>query len=170
MSNYLVLTIISDDRAGIVEQVAQTISKHGGNWMESSMARLAGKFAGILMIEVDAAHQQSLEQDLDALTAHGIKVTLENSGPQTDDEAHISCLEIVANDRPGIVGEISSLLAANQVNLVSLETFCENAPMSAGMMFYAHAYTQLPTGMSEEQLTRLLESLSDDLMVEVVES
>ena len=54
MSNYLVLTIISDDRAGIVEQVAQTISKHGGNWMESSMARLAGKFAGILMVEVDA--------------------------------------------------------------------------------------------------------------------
>jgi len=42
--------------------------------------------------------------------------------------------------------------------------------MSAGMMFYAHAYTQLPAGMNEEQLTQLLESLSDDLMVEVVEA
>ena len=170
MSNYLVLTIISDDRAGIVEQVAQTISKHGGNWMESSMARLAGKFAGILLVEIEASAQQSLEQDLAALSSQGIKVTVEKSGPQTDDEAHISCLEIVANDRSGIVGEISSLLAKNQVNLVSLETFCESAPMSAGMMFYAHAYTQLPAGMNEEQLTQLLESLSDDLMVEVVEA
>jgi glycine cleavage system regulatory protein len=170
MSNYLVLTIISDDRAGIVEQVAQTISKHGGNWMESSMARLAGKFAGILMAEVEASAQPSLKHDLAALADQGIKVTVENSGPQSDDEAHISCLEIVANDRSGIVGEISSLLASHQVNLVSLETFCESAPMSAGMMFYAHAYTQLPEGMSESQLTQLLESLSDDLMVEVIEA
>jgi glycine cleavage system regulatory protein len=170
MSNYLVLTIISDDRAGIVEQVAQAISKHGGNWMESSMARLAGKFAGILMVEVDATAQQPLEQDLAALADQGIKITIENSGPQSDDEAHVSCLEIVANDRSGIVGEIASLLAKSQVNLLSLETFCESAPMSAGMMFYAHAYTQLPEGMSEEQLTQLLESLSDDLMVEVIEA
>ena len=170
MSNYLVLTIISDDRAGIVEQVAQTISQHGGNWMESSMARLAGKFAGILLVEIDASAQQPLEADLAALANQGIKITVENSGPPTDDDAHISCLEIVANDRSGIVGEISSLLAKNQVNLVSLETFCESAPMSAGMMFYAHAYTQLPDGMTEDQLTQLLESLSDDLMVEVVEA
>ena len=170
MSNYLVLTNISDDRAGIVEQVAQAISNHGGNWMESSMARLAGKFAGILLVEVEAAAQQLLEKDLAALADQGIKITVENSGPQTNDDAHISCLEIVANDRSGIVGEISSLLAKNQVNLVSLETFCESAPMSAGMMFYAHAYTQLPVGMSEDQLTQLLESLSDDLMVEVVEA
>lgn len=171
MSNYLVLTVIADDRAGIVEQVARAISQHGGNWMESSMARLAGKFAGILLVEVDASAQQALQQDLDALAGDGIKVTVENSNPhQSDEEAHVSCLEIIANDRPGIVGEISSLLAKSQVNLISLETFCESAPMSAGMMFYAHAYTQLPEGMTESQLTQLLESLSDDLMVEVVEA
>ena len=76
MSNYLVLTIVSDDRAGIVEQVAQTISKYHGNWMESSMARLAGKFAGILLVEIDASEQQSLEQDLAALSSQGIKVTV----------------------------------------------------------------------------------------------
>ena len=171
MSNYLVLTIIAEDRAGIVEQVARAVSKHGGNWMESSMARLAGKFAGILLVDVAAESQQALEQDLNALASDGIKVTVENSGPQPgDEENHVSCLEIVANDRPGIVGEISSLLAQNQVNLISLETFCESAPMSAGMMFYAHAYTQLPGEMTESQLTQLLESLSDDLMVELVEA
>ena len=104
MSNYLVLTIIAEDRAGIVEQVARAVSQHGGNWMESSMARLAGKFAGILLVDVAAESQQALEQDLNALASDGIKVTVENSGPQSDEENHVSCLEIVANDRPGIVG------------------------------------------------------------------
>ena len=142
--------MIADDREGIVEQIAQTVSQHGGNWMESSMARLAGKFAGILLVEIEPAKQAELEEHLTVLSAQGIKITV--------------------NDRPGIVGEISTLLASHNVSLISLETFCESTPMSAGMMFYAHSYLQLPEAMAEDQLTAILESLSDDLMVEIVDA
>ncbi len=170
MTDYLVLTVIADDREGIVEQISQAVSQHGGNWMESSMARLAGKFAGILLVEIEPAKQAELEEHLAALSAQGIKITLEKSAPSPEQEAKISCIEIVANDRPGIVGEISTLLASNNVSLISLETFCESTPMSAGMMFYAHTYLQLPEAMTEEHLTAVLESLSDDLMVEIVDA
>lgn len=47
MSTFLVLTVIADDKPGIVEQLAATITEHGGNWLESRMAQMAGKFAGI---------------------------------------------------------------------------------------------------------------------------
>lgn len=170
MTDYLVLTVIADDREGIVEQISQTISHHGGNWMESSMARLAGKFAGILMVEVEPAKHADLEQALGELSVHGIKIIVEQSAPSAEKEAEVSCIEIVANDRPGIVGEISALLASHSVSLISLETFCESTPMSAGMMFYAHSYLQLPSGMTGDQLTDILESLSDDLMVEIVDA
>ena len=46
----LVLTLIGPDRPGLVEAVAEVVAAHGGNWLESRMARLAGKFAGILRI------------------------------------------------------------------------------------------------------------------------
>ena len=170
MTDYLVLTVIADDREGIVEQISQTIIQHGGNWMESSMARLAGKFAGILMVEVEPAQHADLEQALAALSAHGIKIIVEQSAPSQEKDTDVSCIEIVANDRPGIVGEISTLLASHNVSLISLETFCESTPMSAGMMFYAHTYLQLPEGMTGDQLTAILESLSDDLMVEIVDA
>ncbi len=170
MTDYLVLTVIADDREGIVEQISQTISHHGGNWMESSMARLAGKFAGILMVEVEPAKHADLEQALGELSVHGIKIIVEQSAPSAEKEAEVSCIEIVANDHPGIVGEISALLASHSVSLISLETFCESTPMSAGMMFYAHTYLQLPSGMTGDQLTDILESLSDDLMVEIVDA
>ena len=170
MTDYLVLTVIADDREGIVEQISQTISHHGGNWMESSMARLAGKFAGILMVEVEPAKHADLEQALGELSVHGIKIIVVQSAPSAEKEAEVSCIEIVANDRPGIVGEISALLASHSVSLISLETFCESTPMSAGMMFYAHTYLQLPSGMTGDQLTDILESLSDDLMVEIVDA
>ena len=45
MTTYLVLTIIGEDRPGIVESLAEIISDHSGNWLESSMSQLAGKFA-----------------------------------------------------------------------------------------------------------------------------
>ena len=48
----LVLTLIGSDRPGLVEAVAEVIAGHGGNWLESRMAHLAGKFAGILRVEI----------------------------------------------------------------------------------------------------------------------
>ena len=49
---YLTLTIISDDHYGIVEKVAAVIASNQGSWLESNMSRLAGKFAGILLVAV----------------------------------------------------------------------------------------------------------------------
>jgi glycine cleavage system regulatory protein len=48
----LILTVIGADRPGLVEALAATIATHQGNWLESRMAHLAGKFAGILRLEV----------------------------------------------------------------------------------------------------------------------
>lgn len=169
MNHYLVLTVIADDRPGIVEKVAQAVTRHQGNWMESSMARLVGKFAGILLVEVSDAEKDSLIASLAKLSSDGINITVEDSNQESHEEKEAICIEIVANDRAGIVGEISSLMAQNGVNLESLETFCESAPMSADMMFHAEAYIQLPDNMSREDLTLLLESLSDDLMVETID-
>src|SRR5690606_26345178 len=48
----LVLTVIGDDRAGLVNAVAEVVARHGGNWERSQMAELAGKFAGIVLVTV----------------------------------------------------------------------------------------------------------------------
>ena len=53
MTNFLVLTVISDDKPGVVETLAKTITEHGGNWLECRMSHLAGKFAGILRVSVE---------------------------------------------------------------------------------------------------------------------
>ena len=77
-------------------------------------------------------------------------------------------LTVVGNDRPGIVGELSSLLARLHVNVEELSTSCEDAPMSSETLFRATAKISLPSsGLNRDQLQNELESLSDDLMVEL---
>lgn len=167
MKPYLVVTIMADDRPGIVEQLATTISRHGGNWLESSMSQLAGQFAGILRVDISAGDEAALRSALSTLASNGIKVQIETSSAIPEEDGQRTHISLVANDRHGIVGEITQALAGAQVNVVSLETYCDNAPMSAEMLFHALIEVSLPDGMSEEQLADLLEALSPDLMVEV---
>ncbi len=50
MAVELVLTVIARDRPGLIKDLSETIAMHGGNWVDSSMARLGGEFAGILRV------------------------------------------------------------------------------------------------------------------------
>jgi glycine cleavage system regulatory protein len=60
MQKQLVLTILADDQPGVVEQIASIIINHKGNWTQSSMSRLGGKFAGILLTDINSQNDSAL--------------------------------------------------------------------------------------------------------------
>jgi len=172
MNHYLTLTIIADDRPGIIEKVAAVVTSNGGNWLESNMSRLAGKFAGILLVDITEDKQSGLLTALETLGNEGIRVSGEASTEVGQAVGEHLMLTVVGNDRPGIVGELSSLLAHLHVNVEELCTNCEDAPMSSEILFRATAVISLPisgvnSDLNRDQLQDELESLSDDLMVEL---
>ena len=175
ITHHFDLTILADDRPGIVERIAQTITVHRGSWARVSMTRLGGKFAGLLLVDIDDSRKQPLIEELKSLDqdADGIPILVDQSPVENPPESvqlttpRCVQISIIANDRQGIVGEITGLLAANKVNLEWLDSFCQSAPMAAGNMFHARAELRLPETISRTKLTELLESLSDDLMMEI---
>lgn len=164
----LVLTLIGPDRPGLVEAVAEVVANHGGNWLESRMAHLAGKFAGILRVEIAEEKTQALLASLASLGARGLKITAEPSS-----EASLLLtgraleLELVGLDRPGIVREISQLLASSGANVEELATDRTSAPMSGEMLFSAKARVHLPKDADLGMLRVALERLASDLVVEI---
>ena len=164
----LVLTLIGPDRAGLVEAVADTIADHGGNWLESRMSRLAGQFAGILEVEAPEEQLSGLKTALQGLGRHGLSVITEDSEialPGEGDKA--LSLELVGHDRPGIVREISQVLARRGVNVEELRTGRESAPMSGEALFRAWARLRLADGTDLEELRATLEAIASDLMVDL---
>src|SRR5512146_535143 len=108
MQNALVLTVIGKDRPGLVETVARAVAEHGGNWLESRMCHLGGEFAGILRVQVDEQRQAALTDALRALQTQGLNVLIQpDRGGRPPEEQKWAALEIVGQDRPGIVREIS---------------------------------------------------------------
>jgi glycine cleavage system regulatory protein len=175
MNHLLALTVITNDRPGVVEMLAATIKQNHGNWLESSMSHLAGKFAGILLVSVADHDREALMDALDSLASSGLRITIENAAfePGHVCYKHSSqkpgrsiSISVTSNDRPGIVGEISKILAGQSVNVEELSTYCDNAAMSGEPLFHLQASLDLPDELSLEDLQVSLEDLSDDLIVE----
>ncbi len=166
--DHLVLTVIATDHPGLVERIAQCIASHGGNWLESRMSRMAGQFAGILRVAVPAEGYDELVEGLQGLSSHGIRVLLAESGIEPVCNWKPIHLDLVGNDRPGIVRDITRLLAEHGVNLESLSTEVRPAPMSSEPLFHADALLAVPLTLSLDTLRERLEVLADDLMVELV--
>src|SRR3954469_4220431 len=101
MQHSLVMTVIGNDRPGLVDSVASIVAEHGGNWLESRMSRLGGQFAGIVHVEVSADREQALAQALKKLDAHGLTVVVHSGQSQSADSRRTNLLEIVGQDRPG---------------------------------------------------------------------
>lgn len=167
MSGILILTISGKDRAGLVQNLAEVIVAHGGNWEHSRMAHLAGRFVGILEVTVSGDQQQELEsalrtiRGLDVMIASGQSAVISETTTRTFD------LEVVGSDHPGIVREVFKALAAEDVNVEELTTRSYTAPDSGGRLFEAKARLACSADFDRESIREKLEQIAQDVMVDV---
>lgn len=168
MSVSLVLTLIGEDKPGLVEILSSTVADHEGNWLESRMSRMAGRFAGILRVSVPSARADGLTAALSGLASRGLRVVVESSAQhEFSAAAELLPLEVVGGDRPGIIRDIAHALALRGINVDELHTECSSAPMSGEALFTAKARLRIPPGLATSELNDALEEIADDLMVEV---
>jgi glycine cleavage system regulatory protein len=162
------MTVIGKDRPGLVESVARVVAEHGGNWLESRMCQLGGEFAGILRIYVPAEKQVALENALRELKAEGLSIVVQpdRGSPPVRDYKSVR-LEIIGQDRPGIVRQISSALAEYHINVEEFSSECGSAPMTGETLFRAQAHLQIPSGCHLGEVQAELEKIAGDLMVDI---
>ncbi len=168
MASY-VLSVLGTDRAGLVEALSGVIEEHGGNWERSHMTQLAGKFAGVLLVTVPDARASGFVDALAPLDAVGLLDISIEAADESQPAAARSALtfEVVGNDRPGIVHELSHLLASLDANILDLVTRTESAAMDGATLFHARAVVELPPAVEAAELVRRLEALANDLMVDI---
>lgn len=169
MNTALVITVIGPDRPGLVERLATLVSAHGGNWLESRMSRLGGEFAGILRIAIPADREPLLIAGLSELQAVGLtSVARRDEAPATaNTPGPLVTLDLVGQDRPGIVRHIAAALAARGANVEELITECVSAPMSGEPLFKAKARLALRSESDLPQLRAELEAIAADLLVDL---
>jgi glycine cleavage system regulatory protein len=153
----------------LVQLVAARVADHGGNWLESRMCHLGGQFAGILRVEVAAERVDELVGALHRLEKDGLRIIVhaESSGQAATGAGAVALLELVGQDRPGILRSVSGVLAAHGVNVEDLASERVSAPMGGGTLFQARATVLVPAAVNLAAVRVDLERIAADLMVDL---
>ncbi len=169
MQTEMVLTVIGHDRPGLVETIAESVASHGGNWVDSSMSRLGGEFAGIVRVLIPEDKTAALEKELTELDRdEKISVTVRKNSPNEDSPTgQLASFELLGHDQIGIVLKITQILARHQVNVLDLETSVTSASMEGSPMFKAVAELRLPDNIDIAALEEALETIANDIMVDI---
>lgn len=163
----MVLTVFGDDRAGLVDSIAEVVDGNGGSWDKSYMAELAGKFAGVVAITVPDAKVASLLAAFEPLRSGGLDIAIHavESIPETESHRELQ-LVISGQDHPGIIHDVSHALAERGISIAELATETSDAPMSGGVLFEAHMTLHAPVGTSFGELHDALGRVADELVVD----
>ncbi|MGK2310263.1 glycine cleavage system protein R [Cutibacterium sp. V947] len=163
----LLLTAVGADRAGLVSDLSETIANYDGNWLDSRMARLAGAFAGIVLVDVDASKVEPLKADLGSLEARGLRLTVTDTTPQDDENEAILVVHLVGHDHPGIIHKVTATMARLGVTIDDMSTGLREAPMGDGILFEARVQCRITNATTLEDLRSELESIATEIMVDI---
>lgn len=162
--NHLIISFITTDRPGIVDTLSNVINKHHGNWQKSSLHQMSGIFAGVIEIACPVEYIENLSNELSNLDK--FKMQIEQAKSEVSATESLLVLELTANDRVGIIQEISSIIHRHGGNLIKLVSTQESAPHSGHELFKAKV--TIATGnQGIDSLIDALENLADDLMVDI---
>ena len=168
MDSAYIVTFIGDDRPGLVEELSRVIERNGGNWRESRLSQLGGKFAGLVLVSLPQSNTATLEQELSALAASGLSVSVNPTASALAPADNIDLrLNVIGPDRPGIVKEVSRALAERTINVVEMDSHVAPAAMSAENLFNATICASVPADTNLDSLSDSLDEIANQMTLDI---
>ncbi|MCZ6503662.1 MAG: ACT domain-containing protein [Gammaproteobacteria bacterium] len=165
---YFILTFIGDDHPGFVQSIAKVIADGEGNWLESRMSQLEGKFAGLARIGVSEDKAEQLKLALFSLAENRFTLSMEDVDESATGDLQKYQLSILGPDRAGIVHEVTSTLARYQINLLEMSSNVAAAAMTGIPMFSAEATVEVTDQVDIAAIDNQLSDIAAELGVDIL--
>ena len=165
----LVVTVIGPDRPGIVSLLSDRAQRYGANWAASRLSRLAGEFAGMVHFEVPRENADALAASLQGLESSGLKLVIarSDSSDQAPHGLRGVSLELVGDDRVGIVSQLTRILAESGVSIENIHTEIVGTTAAAAKTFKVSAHLLVPNALSSEELRRRLDAVASEMALDI---
>ncbi|MFT6791009.1 MAG: glycine cleavage system regulatory protein [Cellvibrionaceae bacterium] len=164
----LIITLLAEDKPGIIQRLSDVVANAGGSWLESRLSQLAGQFAGILMVSIGSDHVENLVQALKDLEGSGIQIMVkEASENQPITKNKIMDFELMGPDRTGIISEIAHAFTESGINVEDLETHCSSTPWSGESLFEAKGTLIAPEQLNKDELLDKLDAIQNAIGVNI---
>jgi glycine cleavage system transcriptional repressor len=161
--DHLVITAVGPDRVGLVEGIAQFLLKQSCNIEDSKMAVFCGEFTIILLVSGERAALDKVAQTFPELSAQtGLTFSSKRPANKAQPASALPC-KLMASclDHPGVVHQLSNALSGLGVNIESMETKTDEAPMSGTPIFQMEALLSVPSTVNLHELRRMLDEIGE---------
>lgn len=160
------VTVIGEDRPGIVAGMTEALRDIGGNLEDVSSTILRGHFSMVLVVNApEGVAADALREALEgAARPMGLSVTVRDVEAGVEERPQAThVLTAYGSDRPGIVARFARLLADRGVNITDLSCRLvgEEKPVYAMI-----AEVSVPGEADPEEVRRLVEEAGHDLSVD----
>lgn len=159
----LAVTVLGDDRPGIVADVTTALAGLGANLEDSTMTLLRGHFAMVVLVRTSTP-VEAVQAALAPLTQTGAltvdtRVLAEAALPGAPGVAYT--LRVHGADRSGIVAGVTQVIAEHGGNIVDLGTRLGNE------LYVLVAEVELPPRADPQRLVAALRTVAAHLGVDV---
>ncbi|MGP0630732.1 glycine cleavage system protein R [Nitrospina sp. 32_T5] len=161
MENWFMLSMVGKDRPGIVARLSASLCRAGCNLGESSMAALSDNFTIMMMVHWEGTQDeligvvQPIGDNLGlTFNIHPVPGKLEH---HRQPDIRVS---IYAEDRKGIVEDVTTALADAGLNILHLDSNFDEEPGSPKPTFYLHIEGTLSKGI--EPVEKALDTLCEE--------
>lgn len=162
----LVLTVTGSDRPGLTAALSQAVLDAGGNWQAGHLSRLGGLYVGSVLVELAPGQLAQFEASVRAIDAQGLTVTSQPAGDDPAAQQGALLFELIGQDRPGIIRQVTAILAGLGANIESLSSGEQTGAWGGERLFWAKVAATLPEGVSPEDVQAALEEISSEIMVD----
>lgn len=172
MSHYI-LSVVGSDRPGLTSALAGAVLGAGGNWLESHLSQLGGLYVGSVLVALAPERLEALREAVGRVDAEGLTVRIvparegAAAAPGGGSGGQALQLDLVGQDRPGIVNEVTAALGGLGANIETFRTWVVAGPHSGAPMFHMAATLALPPGLAAEAVQGALEDISAEILVDI---
>ncbi len=169
---YFAVFVLGTDSPGIVADISRALFELGANINDSSHTIIGNQFAMLLLISTAPSFNtekiQSLFQEVSkkrGLTIHTHQLTYEDIYRKSSDPGQLCVIHLYGADKPGIVYQVTNLLAKNNVNITDLSTRRFGSETKPIYIMYLEA--EVPNNIDTRKLGDDLNKLASNLNVEI---
>jgi glycine cleavage system transcriptional repressor len=154
--HWYMLTLIGEDRRGIVAAITEALFELGLNLGETSMLRLGGNFTIMMMVSGPQAEQELRARLQPVIDAQGMTLHIDPIEARLHEHLvpnlHVS---VSGADRAGIVAQVTAALAEAGFNILDLESDVAGSPQKPVYIMQIAGIADVPVDALERALDPL---------------
>ncbi|USD66370.1 ACT domain-containing protein [Vibrio sp. SCSIO 43136] len=170
MNTTFIVNFVGQASPSTIKQLAAVTHENGGKWLISKVNFIEQQVAAVIKIELPSENEDTVKEAFSSIP--DLTVQFAAADDSTHDRESIVNIRVDANDRAGIVNEITHVLDGQGVNILDMD--CQRVFIAGGggvssSLFSSTIAMRLPAHLELDDVADEIESLSEDTKV-VIES